>query len=145
MDPRRYVDEIVRPTIQDFEATPTSVRHAFLACVVTFHTIDHLSAERNSQQLREEFRRASKDFAVVDRIAYALKHSRTGHPDSKLIPPLDADEVISRPPGFWGTAVWGLSRWGDTVGGVTIQDEVQLDVMQVVTAAIAFLETRLPP
>jgi hypothetical protein len=39
----RYVDEIVAPTINDFEENPTSVRHAFLGCVATFHAIDYLA------------------------------------------------------------------------------------------------------
>jgi hypothetical protein len=39
---KRYLDDIVEPTITDFENNPTSVRHAFLACVATFHTVDYI-------------------------------------------------------------------------------------------------------
>ncbi len=37
MDVQRYIDEMVEPTIADFEANPMSVRLTFLACLVTFH------------------------------------------------------------------------------------------------------------
>jgi hypothetical protein len=33
-DLERYLKEMVQPTVDDFEANPTSRRHAFLACVV---------------------------------------------------------------------------------------------------------------
>jgi len=38
-----YLNEIVDPTIKDFEEHPTSVRQDFLACVATYHTIDYLA------------------------------------------------------------------------------------------------------
>jgi hypothetical protein len=39
----RYLKDIVEPTIKDFEKNPSSVRHAFLACVATFHAVDYLA------------------------------------------------------------------------------------------------------
>jgi len=42
-DLERYLGEVVEPTIKDLEANRTSVRHAFLACVVTFHAVDDLA------------------------------------------------------------------------------------------------------
>jgi hypothetical protein len=68
--------EIVEPTISDFEANPTSVRHAFLACVVTFHSIDYVP--KKSANRRKLFRKESPEFATVDRIAHAFKHVETG-------------------------------------------------------------------
>lgn len=64
MEVSRYVSEMVEPTIADFEYNPTSVRHAFLACVPAFHTIDYLEKPK---LLRQKFRPASADFAEVDR------------------------------------------------------------------------------
>ncbi len=51
MDIDRYFEQIVDPTIKDFEANPTSVRHAFLAAVAVFHTIDYagLTSRVNGQ------------------------------------------------------------------------------------------------
>jgi hypothetical protein len=39
-DLRRYLEEIVEPTVKDFAEHPASVRHAFLACVATYHAVD---------------------------------------------------------------------------------------------------------
>jgi hypothetical protein len=128
MDANRYMTEIVEPTISDFEANPTSVRHAFLACVVTFHSIDYLpkkSANRGS------FRKESPEFSTVDRIAHAFKHVETGHVQSD-IKPLKAGDVIERPPAKWSEGVWGLSRWNDAIGGVTVKNEHDHDLLEIV-------------
>jgi hypothetical protein len=117
----KYLDDTVEPTIKDLEKNPRSVRHAFLACVTTFHAIDYLEHPRRSpSKLRQEFRRRSQDFAIVDRVAHAFKHVRTGHPTSPQNRPLTSAEVISRPPAIWGETHWDLSRWDDAAGGVTI-------------------------
>jgi hypothetical protein len=42
-DLARYLDEIVDPTVSDFERNPTSVWHAFLAGVAVFHSVDYLA------------------------------------------------------------------------------------------------------
>jgi hypothetical protein len=120
MDANRYMTEIVEPTISDFEANPTSVRHAFLACVVTFHSIDYLP---NKSANHQSFRKESPEFTTVDRIAHAFKHVKTGHVQS-IIKPLKAGDVIERPPAKWGEGVWGLSRWNDAIGGVTVKNEM---------------------
>jgi hypothetical protein len=49
MDALEYLDAIVASTITEFEREPTCRRRAFLACVVTFHTIDYLAAPREEQ------------------------------------------------------------------------------------------------
>ena len=41
-DSERCLEEMVEPTLKDFEANPTSRRHAFLACVIA-HAVDCLS------------------------------------------------------------------------------------------------------
>jgi hypothetical protein len=82
MDIDRYFEQIVDPTIKDFEANPTSVRHAFLAAVAVFHTIDYAGLRR----LRKKFRQ-NPDFATVDRIANAFKHVETGRRDDRTFSP----------------------------------------------------------
>jgi hypothetical protein len=42
-DLERYLGEVVEPTINELKANRASVRHAFLACVVTFHAVDYLA------------------------------------------------------------------------------------------------------
>ncbi len=138
-DLARYLEEIVDPTIEDFEQHPTSVRHAFLACVAVFHSVDYLAYPRKSQSIRQQFRRESDSFKVVDQVAHAFKHVQCGVDGSHLI----ASEVISRPPGIWGVAQWDLSRWDDPIGGVTLDKNRTVDVLEVVKRARAFLGEKI--
>jgi hypothetical protein len=73
-----YMREIVDPTIADFRDHPASRRHAFLACVVTFHCIDYITHPKKPQNLRHQFRKESLDFATVDRVAHACKACEIG-------------------------------------------------------------------
>jgi hypothetical protein len=135
MDIDRYFEQIVDPTIKDFDATPTSVRHAFLAAVAVFHTIDYAGLRR----LRKKFRQ-NPDFAMVDRIANAFKHVETGHRDDQNLQPLSAEGVIARPPMYYGVSgAYGLSRYGDPIGGVTLDDDRQIDVLSAVKRAAEFI------
>ncbi len=142
MDAQRYLNEVVHPTISEFEAEPTSTRRAFLACVVTFHTIDYLAHSINLGNLRENFCRESADFALVDRVAHAFKHVQTGHVNSPSKNPLAADDVIKRPPGAIGDFAIGLSRIGDEVGGVTIMHEPNHDILNAVRGAVDYLRSK---
>jgi hypothetical protein len=139
MEIDRYFEQIVDPTITDFEANPTSVRHAFLAAVVVFHSVDYLAPGRSSG-LRSKFRKKCVDFATVDRIAHAFKHVKTGHPDNIDLQPLSADGVITRPPMYYGVSgAYGLSRWGDPTGGITLDGDRQQDVLSAVKCAAEFI------
>jgi hypothetical protein len=142
-DLERYLDEIVEPTIKDFEANPASRRHAFLACVATFHSVDYLAHPRKSQPLRQKFNEQSPAFALVDRVANAFKHVVSGHEASPEKPPLKAKDAIGRPAGYWGTAVWGLSGWGDSRGGVTLENDRGVDLLDTVKRAVAFLRKQI--
>ncbi len=138
MDPGRYLEEIVRPTLEEYERDPTSVRRAFIACVVTFHTLDYLGGSR------QKFGQACPDFATVDRIAHAFKHVETGHPNDTQKPPLTASDVIARPPAFFDVSfVWDLSRFDDPIGGVTLRSDTRIDLAQVLQRAYAFLDSKV--
>jgi hypothetical protein len=140
MDIERYFEQIVDPTIKDFEANPTSVRHAFLAAVAVFHSIDYLEYATKSPSLRSKFRKKCADFATVDRIAHAFKHVKTGHPDNIDLQPLSADGIIARPPAYYGVSgAYGLSRYGDGIGGVTLDSDRQQDVLSAVKRAAEFI------
>jgi hypothetical protein len=142
MDVDRYFEQIVDPTIADFEANPTSVRHAFLAAVVVFHAIDYIAFPKKSATLRGALFRKHADFATVDRIAHAFKHVATGHADSPNNPPLPASQVIARPPMYWGkSGAYGLSRYNDPVGGVTLDGDRHLDVLSAIKRAAEFLRS----
>jgi hypothetical protein len=141
METERYFEQIVDPTIKDFEANPTSVRYAFLAAAAVFHAIDYLPRRTKSTSgLRDRLRRECADFAVVDRIAHAFKHVETGHPDNPHNQPLSAEGVIARPPAYYNVSgAWGLSRWDDPIGGITIDDDRQLDVLSAIKRAAEFI------
>lgn len=131
-----YIEAIVQPTIKDFEDHPTSVRHAFLACLVTFHCIDHLAFPNvRPATLRQQFRTQSPDFTVVDRVAHAVKHVAAGPRGN---PSLRVGDVISRPPAFWGEMVWDLSRWDDAIGGVTLNEEREIDLLEAAKNTVKF-------
>jgi hypothetical protein len=145
MDAKRFADEMVDPTIAEFEREPSSRRRAFLACVATFHLIDYIAhPARPKQGLLEAFRRECPAFAAVDRSAHTFKHVTTGHPQSPT-QPLAAGQVIERPPAISGQAVWDLSCWDDAAGGVTIAGEHHRDLLADVKEAAAFLRSKLPP
>lgn len=115
-----YLRNIVDQTISDFEKHPTSRRHAFLACLVTFHCIDYLAFPGKSGNLRKQFKNESMDFALVDRVTHAFKHVESGSPESAQNRPLRVAAVFERPPRRAGIMQAGLSRLGDPVGGVGI-------------------------
>ena len=46
MTPEEYMRDIMQPTIKDLVQNRTSKRHAFLACIVTYHMIDYLCGKR---------------------------------------------------------------------------------------------------
>lgn len=140
MEIERYFEQIVDPTIADFEANPTSVRHAFLAAVAVFHAIDYLDADSH----RKKFRESNADFALVDRIAHAFKHVHTGHPADPNLQPLSAEGVIARPAAAWDSAVWDLSSWDDAIGGVMLDGDRTLDVLSAVKRAAEFLRGQRP-
>lgn len=135
-DLEQYLAEIVVPTLKDFEANPLSRRHAFLACVTACHAVDYLAYPNGPRKLREQFERQSSDFKIVSDVGHAFKHVVQG---KRSDPRMKASEVISRPPGFYHKAVWDVSRWDDTTGGVTLENDRTIDVLEVARRAVAFL------
>ena len=133
-----YLEEIVKPTVADFEQHPTSVRHAFLACVATCHAVDHLDYPKKARASPiPEFERSPRTFRIDD-VAHAFSIVTTGDP-----PRLRAKNVISRPPGGAGQLAIGLSRIGDGVGGVTLQEERSVDLLQTLRRTVEFLHSKV--
>jgi hypothetical protein len=141
-DARRYLNDIVEPTIKDFEDNRTSVRHAVVACIVAFHTVDYIGRAigKFPAHLRQVFRNESGDFGVVDDVAHAVKHVSVGPREN---PDLKAVEIISRPPAFWGQAVWDLSSWDDADGGVTLDRERDVDLLKTLLRTTQFLRSKI--
>jgi hypothetical protein len=82
----RYLEVIVDPTFDDFYSKPSSVRHAYLACVSIFHAVDRAAEENGTRRaiLRQVWRKESLQFGLVDVIAHHFKHVQSS--DEKIPP-----------------------------------------------------------
>jgi hypothetical protein len=135
-DLERYLKDFVDPTIAEFETNPASLRHAFIACVVTFHAVDYLAYPRKKpRSVRNKWRRKSKAFAIVDDVAHAFKHVTTGRNPNRHN--LKAKEVVSRRGGFDPAA---FSSAFD-VGAVTLETDPAVNVLKTVKEAAYFLRS----
>ncbi|MBR1136148.1 MAG: hypothetical protein E6614_22310 [Bradyrhizobium sp.] len=65
-DLERYLIEMVRPTLIEFEANPSSRRHADVKCVVIAHAFDYLENPRAPQVRRNAFKHQPADFQIVN-------------------------------------------------------------------------------
>jgi hypothetical protein len=138
-DLRRYLEEIVEPTVKDFAKHPASVRHAFLACVAIYHAVEYMAHPRKPQTLAQKWGSQSEAFRRVDEVAHAFKHVIS----TRREPNLNAGAVISRPPAFAGVMKCGISILGDTIGAVTFQEDRTVNLLGTVHEAVAFLKTQI--
>jgi hypothetical protein len=76
-DLEEYLDLIVQPTFDDFSRNPGSVRHAYLACLVTYHAIDRVTFPAKPHTLAQQWRQESLEFALVEEVALHLKHVKS--------------------------------------------------------------------
>jgi hypothetical protein len=136
-DLRQYLKDFIEPAIADFESNPASVRLAFMACVATFHSVDYLAHPRKPAVLRQQWNKQSKAFAIVDDVAHAFKHVKTGNPAS---PDLRAKEVVSMPATF---DVATFDTVAFDVGGVTLENDPSVNMLAVVKEAAAFVWRQL--
>jgi hypothetical protein len=91
MTPEDYMRDILQPTIKELVENRASKRHAFLACLATFHTIDYLCGKRRKAVLRGEYRAQSAAFAAVDRIAHGRADAQPGDARAAKLPGAGAD------------------------------------------------------
>jgi hypothetical protein len=72
-----YLTTIVEPTVDDFRRNPMSERHAYLACVALYHSIDRIASPQPAASLSQKWRQLSPAFGLVDIIAHDFKHVRS--------------------------------------------------------------------
>lgn len=144
MDARRYLREILEPTLKEYANDRTSVRRAFLACVAAYHTLDHLADGKGVESLRKAIRKDCPSFRVIDQVAHAFKHKRVGHPNGEL-KPLAIEDVISRPPAIFGQMRFDLSRFGDKYGGVTLDNSRNVDLLAELGMVQHYFQQRIAP
>jgi hypothetical protein len=129
----RYLEEIVEPTIEEFEKHPTSVRHAFLACVVTCHAADYLAHPLKPATLRAALKKASWEFDLVDEVGHAFKHVVSG-PRGK--PRMRAQLLVPAEGGvrdrMYGQDIVDMPR-------VTIAGYEKIDLLRYVKVAAKFI------
>ena len=72
----RYLEIIVDPTWDDFHTHRDSVRHAFLACVAIYHSVDRFAEEngKKARHFRRLWGKENMEFQLVDIIAHHFKH-----------------------------------------------------------------------
>ena len=108
MTPDEYIRRIVEPTIAEMAAHPTSMRHAMIACLATFHALDYLTGNRRRAVVRGECRRLSPAFAAVDRFAHAVARKPTG--DRRTPPRGATGDDWTQAPAFVNAAADFLRR-----------------------------------
>lgn len=117
MSPLEYLEEIVLPTIDEFQADGSSRRKAYLACIVTFHLKDYLMKDNSSGVEKAITGRAQAAFEVVSAVANGAKHSVSGRQGQlKFVAGTDF---------YWyphriETLPSGISVLGDIEGGIMI-------------------------
>jgi hypothetical protein len=82
----RYLELIVEPTFEDFKRSPGSVRHAYLACLVTYHAIDRVTYPAKPGNLLDKWRKQSIEFMLVEEVALHLKHVKSDSAKRPLPP-----------------------------------------------------------
>jgi hypothetical protein len=118
MTPAKYVDEIVIPTVREFRDNPRSRRHAYLACMVTFHIKDYLERAGEKQITNKMQAGGSKSFNLVRSICNGTKH---GGPDRSDPIQFQPGSDYYRPSGRAGEMEAGVSEVGDPIGGRQIE------------------------
>lgn len=127
----RYLNDIVEPTFEDFRHNPSSLRHAYLACLVTYHAIDRVTYPKSPGNLRQQWKKASVQFAIVDMIAHKVKHVVSD--DEKRLPA--SDIPLSRLVFGFGTLnTYALNTVALNQGGIDLHN-----LLYVIRDAITFL------
>ncbi|MFT8591271.1 MAG: hypothetical protein ABF746_08635 [Acetobacter orientalis] len=89
MNLEQYLHKIVEPTVKDYYQHPNSERHAFLACVVIYHSVDYAAYKQYpTKKISTEWNTDSIEFALVDIVANHMKHVKSmseKHADSGKI------------------------------------------------------------
>lgn len=76
MTPRRFLDEICEPCIDELNADPTSSRRAWIAVITLLHFCDYEAAGVTPAlaTIREDIRRQFPRFQLVEDLGNANKH-----------------------------------------------------------------------
>ncbi len=72
----RYLENFVVPTVEDYNRNPSSVRHAFLACLVIWHAADRMAYpdDKKLGNIQKDWIRDCFEFRLIDMVANQFKH-----------------------------------------------------------------------
>lgn len=135
MTPAEYVNEIVVPTVIEFKSQRRSRRHAYLACIATFHVKDHL--DRSGVTDIVSLVRATEPHAydLIRAVCTGTKHVDTDPRRHRI--QFRAGDDMDRPPAIWGEFAFGVSRWDDEHGGREVAaGTARLDIYECVQAVL---------
>lgn len=117
MSARQYLDVVVLPNAEEFEANFGSVRHAYNAAL----SIDCLAAQifhdlkaegkttaTHDSAFRQELAKAYPDFGILRDVAKAMKHVELDQHNPTVS---TSAQVVAQTTG-WGEGRWGEMRWG---------------------------------
>jgi hypothetical protein len=125
----QYLKVIVEPTVEEFKRNPTSLRHAFLACVATYHAIDRVTHPKPPGNLRKTWGDESMEFRMVDIVAHDFKHVKSNdHRMTTRIP-------VSR--ALYGKMAFNTHTFNDTG-----QRETLRNLTFLVDAAVKFVHQK---
>ncbi len=130
-----YLRQIVEPTVEDFKRNPTSARHAYLACVATYHAIDRVAYPKSVGNLRKEWGKQSLAFAMVDLVAHQFKHVRSN--DEKAPHP---PRTIRLSPGLFGQVGFNTHAFNDTGSRHSLRN-----LLFLLQTAVKFLHDKARP
>lgn len=105
-DLEKYLRTIVEPTVDEFRKSRISERHAFLACVALYHSIDRAAYPQKARVLNQKWHAASPAFALVDVIAHDFKHVRSRRKAPVSLP--------RGSPALFGTMGFNTQMFNDT-------------------------------
>lgn len=143
MTPKEYLNEIVVPTLQEFEHNRLSRRHAYLACIAIYHIKDHLKAAGEKDIEATMRASGSQAFDLVRSICNGSKHFST---DGSHEIQFRAGTDYGRPPAFAGVMVCGLSYFGDTKGGREVHHDGQrFDIYRACYEVVQLYEKNYSP
>lgn len=92
-DLAQYMELIVEPTYEEYKRNSTSVRLAYLACLVVYHAVDRAAYPDEPGPLAEQWRSESQEFMLIEEVAQHFKHgqrrwvrkAKEKNPDALLI------------------------------------------------------------
>lgn len=130
MTPTDYLEEILLPTLKEYEEDVSSRRKAYLACIVMYHLSDYLKKAGAEDPPRSMRGQCSVAWNVVHAVAIGAKHR--DNTDNKNPIKFTAGSDAFRPPAVAGAMICGWSQLGDVDGGLEIdagEDDLMADIL----------------